>query len=187
VCTLCYAFVVRGADGGDGSGGPEPGPEGPTVTVLAPRKGAGVLVSDTSRLRLLGLEDENKDLRKQLRDREQELDVSATALREAEVQITTQTALVEDLKKRMAEDGSTVRVLNRQLREMVLVHRQLLRKVRHGSTISSEDGAGTQTREGAGAHSKCQRSGVKFNLKLAESLSRGDSRLCFPLSVPSPT
>ncbi len=54
----------------------------------------------------------------------------AHAPRQAEAQLATRTALVEDLENqlRSAGDASTARELNHQLRQMVLVHRQLLRK-----------------------------------------------------------
>ncbi len=54
------------------------------------------------------------------------------ALREAEAQLEARNNLVEDLENqlRTTGDASTVRELNHQLRQMVLVHRQLLRKVR---------------------------------------------------------
>ena len=53
------------------------------------------------------------------------------AYKSSEAQLATRTALVEDLENqlRTAGDASTARELNHQLRQMVLVHRQLLRKV----------------------------------------------------------
>ncbi len=73
--------------------------------------------------------------KKKLKMLENELEIKTTALREAEAQLATRTALVEDLENqlRTAGDASTARELNHQLRQMVLVHRQLLRKVSRGA------------------------------------------------------
>jgi hypothetical protein len=75
--------------------------------------------------------------KKKMKMLENELDIKAAALREAEAQLATRTALVEDLENqlRSAGDASTARELNHQLRQMVLVHRQLLRKVRHALRV----------------------------------------------------
>ena len=70
--------------------------------------------------------------KKKLKALEEELTIKATALKEAEQQLEKRNALVEDLENQLRStgDASTVRELNHQLRQMVLVHRQLLRKVR---------------------------------------------------------
>ena len=70
--------------------------------------------------------------KKKMKMLESELEIKTAALRDAEAQLATRTALVEDLENqlRSAGDASTARELNHQLRQMVLVHRQLLRKVR---------------------------------------------------------
>ena len=70
--------------------------------------------------------------KKKIKALEQELEIKVAALREAEAQLEARNNLVEDLENqlRTTGDASTVRELNHQLRQMVLVHRQLLRKVR---------------------------------------------------------
>jgi hypothetical protein len=69
--------------------------------------------------------------KKKIKALEQELDIKVTALKESEAQLEKRNALVEDLENQLRStgDASTVKELNHQLRQMVLVHRQLLRKV----------------------------------------------------------
>lgn len=70
--------------------------------------------------------------KKKIKALEQELEIKVAAIKEANTQLDARNALVEDLENQLRSfgDASTVRELNHQLRQMVLVHRQLLRKVR---------------------------------------------------------
>ena len=62
---------------------------------------------------------------------DEELTIKTKALKDVEGEVEKRNAVIHDLENqlRTTGDASTVRELNHQLRQMVLVHRQLLRKV----------------------------------------------------------
>jgi len=88
---------------------------------------------EIERLKLALITDDGKSSsssKKKIKVLEQELEIKVAALREADGNLEKKNALVEDLENQLRStgDATTVRELNHQLRQMVLVHRQLLRK-----------------------------------------------------------
>jgi hypothetical protein len=71
------------------------------------------------------------DVTNRLQALQMELDIKASAIVNLTSELTTMQALAADLESQLRNAGNaaTVRQLERQLRQTVLVHRQLIRKV----------------------------------------------------------